>query len=155
MLCNLCNLYTDNLDKWERLTVADALEPVQFEDGQEIVRQGEPGDDFFIITEVCLLCLMLTCRRKYILIHCRRKYTLNVININVLNVGLLKKMQCKFSPGWISLNLNIENFEVFRNSTWYVRVSVIQAIKILLCTWNSCNNNLFNKIFSWEYLCWC
>nr|XP_034311127.1 cAMP-dependent protein kinase regulatory subunit isoform X6 [Crassostrea gigas] len=41
----------DNLDKWERLTVADALEPVQFEDGQEIVRQGEPGDDFFIITE--------------------------------------------------------------------------------------------------------
>ncbi|XP_048759458.1 cAMP-dependent protein kinase regulatory subunit isoform X3 [Ostrea edulis] len=41
----------DNLDKWERLTVADAFEPVQFEDGQEIVRQGEPGDDFFIITE--------------------------------------------------------------------------------------------------------
>ena len=35
-----------------RLTVADALEPVQFEDGQEIVRQGEPGEDFFIITEV-------------------------------------------------------------------------------------------------------
>ena len=43
---------TDNLDKWERLTVADAFEPVQFEDGQEIVRQGDPGDDFFIITEV-------------------------------------------------------------------------------------------------------
>ncbi|XP_053381099.1 cAMP-dependent protein kinase regulatory subunit [Mercenaria mercenaria] len=41
----------ENLDKWERLTVADALEPVQFEDGQEIVRQGEPGDDFFIILE--------------------------------------------------------------------------------------------------------
>ena len=33
--------------------MADALEPVQFEDGQEIVRQGEPGDDFFIILEVC------------------------------------------------------------------------------------------------------
>lgn len=43
---------TENLDKWERLTVADALEPVQFEDGQEIVRQGEPGEDFFIILEV-------------------------------------------------------------------------------------------------------
>ena len=42
----------DSLDKWERLTIADALEPVQFEDGQEIVRQGEPGDDFFIIIEV-------------------------------------------------------------------------------------------------------
>ena len=43
---------TENLDKWERLTVADALEPVQFEDNQEIVRQGEPGEDFFIILEV-------------------------------------------------------------------------------------------------------
>ena len=42
----------ENLDKWERLTVADSLEPVQFEDGQEIVRQGEPGEDFFIILEV-------------------------------------------------------------------------------------------------------
>lgn len=41
----------ESLDKWERLTVADALEAVQFEDGQEIVRQGDPGDDFFIITE--------------------------------------------------------------------------------------------------------
>ena len=44
----------ESLDMWERLTVADALEPVQFEDGQEIVRQGEPGEDFFIITEVCV-----------------------------------------------------------------------------------------------------
>ncbi|XP_076447504.1 cAMP-dependent protein kinase regulatory subunit isoform X4 [Babylonia areolata] len=41
----------ENLDKWERLTVADALEPVQFEDGEEIVKQGEPGEDFFIILE--------------------------------------------------------------------------------------------------------
>ncbi|CAO2630300.1 cAMP-dependent protein kinase type I-alpha regulatory subunit (Fragments), partial [Lemmus lemmus] len=39
------------LEKWERLTVADALEPVQFEDGEKIVVQGEPGDDFYIITE--------------------------------------------------------------------------------------------------------
>lgn len=44
----------ESLDKWERLTVADALEPVQFEDGEKIVVQGEPGDDFFIITEVKL-----------------------------------------------------------------------------------------------------
>lgn len=42
----------ESLDKWERLTVADALEPVQFEDGQKIVVQGEPGDEFFIILEV-------------------------------------------------------------------------------------------------------
>jgi len=41
----------ESLDKWERLTVADALEPVQFTDGEEIVKQGDPGDDFFIITE--------------------------------------------------------------------------------------------------------
>lgn len=53
----------ESLDKWERLTVADALEPVQFEDGEKIVVQGEPGDDFFIITEVCeeiTLCLFIT-----------------------------------------------------------------------------------------------
>ncbi|NXC83856.1 KAP0 kinase, partial [Cercotrichas coryphoeus] len=41
----------ESLDKWERLTVADALEPVLFEDGQKIVVQGEPGDEFFIILE--------------------------------------------------------------------------------------------------------
>ncbi|KAK2111955.1 cAMP-dependent protein kinase type I-alpha regulatory subunit [Saguinus oedipus] len=43
--------FLKSLDKWERLTVADALEPVQFEDGQKIVVQGEPGDEFFIILE--------------------------------------------------------------------------------------------------------
>lgn len=43
----------ESLDKWERLTVADALEPVQSDDGEKIVVQGDPGDDFFIITEVC------------------------------------------------------------------------------------------------------
>ncbi|GJQ70839.1 Pka-R1 [Trypoxylus dichotomus] len=41
----------ENLDKWERLTVADALETVSFEDKETIVRQGEPGDDFYIIVE--------------------------------------------------------------------------------------------------------
>uniref|UniRef100_A0A671F7G1 Protein kinase cAMP-dependent type I regulatory subunit beta n=1 Tax=Rhinolophus ferrumequinum TaxID=59479 RepID=A0A671F7G1_RHIFE len=41
----------ESLEKWERLTVADALETVQFEDGEKIVVQGQPGDDFFIITE--------------------------------------------------------------------------------------------------------
>jgi cAMP-dependent protein kinase regulator len=40
-----------SLDKWERLTVADSLEPVQFDDGQKIVVQGEHGEDFFIIIE--------------------------------------------------------------------------------------------------------
>lgn len=32
--------------------MADSLETVQFEDGQKIVVQGEPGDEFFIILEV-------------------------------------------------------------------------------------------------------
>uniref|UniRef100_A0A0X3QGV7 cAMP-dependent protein kinase regulatory subunit n=1 Tax=Schistocephalus solidus TaxID=70667 RepID=A0A0X3QGV7_SCHSO len=41
----------DNLEKWERLTVADALEPVRFETGDCIVQQGDPGDDFYIIIE--------------------------------------------------------------------------------------------------------
>ncbi|CAJ1075346.1 protein kinase%2C cAMP-dependent, regulatory, type I, alpha (tissue specific extinguisher 1) a isoform [Xyrichtys novacula] len=41
----------ESLEKWERLTVADALETVQFADGQKIVVQGEPGDEFFIILE--------------------------------------------------------------------------------------------------------
>lgn len=31
------------------------MEPVQFEDGQKIVVQGEPGDEFFIILEVLAL----------------------------------------------------------------------------------------------------
>lgn len=41
----------ETLEKWERFTVADALEPCTFEDGKAIVKQGEPGDDFFIIVE--------------------------------------------------------------------------------------------------------
>ncbi len=45
----------ESLDKWERLTVADALETVQFEDGQKIVVQGQAGDEFFIILEVAFL----------------------------------------------------------------------------------------------------
>ena len=44
-------LTLENLDKWERLTVADALEATSFEDGADVVKQGEPGDDFFIIVD--------------------------------------------------------------------------------------------------------
>jgi len=43
---------SENLATWELHTVADALEPVQFEDREEIVRQGEHGEDFFLIVEV-------------------------------------------------------------------------------------------------------
>jgi len=47
----------ESLDKWERLTVCDALEPCSFDDGEEIVIQGQPGDDFYIIVEVCSFSL--------------------------------------------------------------------------------------------------
>lgn len=50
-------VFTESLDKWERLTVADALEPVSFDDGETIVRQGEQGDDFYIIVEGTALVL--------------------------------------------------------------------------------------------------
>jgi cAMP-dependent protein kinase regulator len=51
--------FIESLDKWERLTVADSLEPVQFEDSEKIVVQGERGEDFFIIIEVCGLIFSL------------------------------------------------------------------------------------------------
>lgn len=47
--------------------MADALEPVQFEDGEKIVVQGEPGDDFFIITEVRYVGVSVCCVRIFLL----------------------------------------------------------------------------------------
>jgi len=41
----------ESLDKWERLTVADALEAVSIEQDAVVVKQGEPGNDFFIIVD--------------------------------------------------------------------------------------------------------
>lgn len=31
------------------MTIADALQPISFNDGEIIVEQGQPGDDFYII----------------------------------------------------------------------------------------------------------
>ena len=42
----------ESLDKWEKLKLADALQPVQFSDGEATVTQGGSGEDFFIIVEV-------------------------------------------------------------------------------------------------------
>ena len=39
------------LDKWERLAVADALEPAVYKDGDVIMRQGDPADCFYIVVE--------------------------------------------------------------------------------------------------------
>jgi len=41
----------DELDKWERLTIADALEAVTFEDEEVVFNKGDNGKDFFIILE--------------------------------------------------------------------------------------------------------
>lgn len=41
----------EELDSWERKQVADALEAAYFEDGVNIVTQGDEGNDFFIIVE--------------------------------------------------------------------------------------------------------
>jgi cAMP-dependent protein kinase regulator len=41
----------ETLDKWERLSVADALESANFKKGDVIIKQGDDGDDFFLIIE--------------------------------------------------------------------------------------------------------
>ncbi|CAG7718282.1 unnamed protein product [Allacma fusca] len=41
----------ENLDEWERLTIADALEPTSFTPGEKVVKQGDHGDEFYIIVE--------------------------------------------------------------------------------------------------------
>jgi cAMP-dependent protein kinase regulator len=38
-----------SLDKWERLSVADALETCTFKAGDVIMKEGDAGDDFYII----------------------------------------------------------------------------------------------------------
>ncbi|CAG0919952.1 unnamed protein product [Notodromas monacha] len=40
-----------DLEDYERSTVADALQPVSFKDGDVVVKQGDQGDDFYIIME--------------------------------------------------------------------------------------------------------
>jgi len=42
----------ESVGKWERLTVADALEAVTYEDNENVVVQGEHGDEFYIIVDV-------------------------------------------------------------------------------------------------------
>ena len=40
-----------SLDKWERLSVADALEPANFPAGTDIIKQGDEENDFYIVVE--------------------------------------------------------------------------------------------------------
>ena len=65
---------TENLATWELHTVADALEPVQFEDREEIVRQGDPGEDFFLIVEVDVYlhwCCAVLLHHSFVTALCR------------------------------------------------------------------------------------
>ena len=39
----------ESMNEYEQLTIADALEEVEFKDGEVICRQGESGDLFYII----------------------------------------------------------------------------------------------------------
>lgn len=40
-----------DMDPYERSQLADALVPCAFHDGEHIIHEGEPGDDFYIIEE--------------------------------------------------------------------------------------------------------
>ena len=40
-----------SLDTWERVTIADSLVPVTFASDTVVMRQGESGEEFFIIVE--------------------------------------------------------------------------------------------------------
>lgn len=50
-ILTLPSFSAESLDYYERLTVADALTPVEFNDGDIITNQGEAGDEFYIIEE--------------------------------------------------------------------------------------------------------
>lgn len=69
----------ESLDKWERLTVADALEPVSFEDGETIVKQGEAGDDFYIIVEGCAVVLQ---QKNEVRMMFYRNFVVDISNYN-------------------------------------------------------------------------
>lgn len=56
----------ESLDKWERLTVADALEAVTYEDNENVVVQGEHGDEFYIIVDVSYFFHALLYKYNYL-----------------------------------------------------------------------------------------
>ena len=56
-----------SLDKWERLSVADALEPASFSATEVIMKQGDLGDAFYIIIDGRVRCISDksgVCRRR-------------------------------------------------------------------------------------------
>lgn len=99
---------SESLDKWERLTVADALEPVSFEDKETIVHQGEPGDDFYIIVDGTALVLQNRTEEDesmevgrlgpsdYFGMYCI--FTPNYNNFYLLSTLVFWQMACTFGP---------------------------------------------------------
>lgn len=65
-LCCLASLLTG-----ERTKIAEALEPVEFQDGETVVLEGDKGDQFFIVTEV-RYCMARVCflRRTLLSLSC-------------------------------------------------------------------------------------
>ena len=49
----------ESLDRYERAKISDALIEVSFQNGEFAIRQGDPGDNFYIVEEVCSLLLRL------------------------------------------------------------------------------------------------
>ena len=48
---NIVWLLLENLYEWERMTVADALQEVTFDEDEIVLKEGDDGDDFFIILD--------------------------------------------------------------------------------------------------------
>ena len=46
----------ENLTEAERHIVVDAMEPVSYKKGDILMKQGDPGEDFFIIIEGNVVC---------------------------------------------------------------------------------------------------
>ena len=53
-----------NLNESERVRLVDALKVVRYSDGKVIIKQGEPGEDFFIIKQVRYVCMSVCLRRS-------------------------------------------------------------------------------------------
>lgn len=77
--------------------MADALEPVQFEDGEKIVVQGEPGDDFFIITEVKSVKNMMFLQSTGSMSLCVKETSL-MMEFNLVPTQSIKLIFCTLSP---------------------------------------------------------
>ena len=80
---------SDDLDKWERLTVADALEEVTFEDGEQVFVKGDIGKDFYLILEGYKDGAEFACSTKF----CFREAVVSEFSNNSGQEKILKKFE--------------------------------------------------------------